>query len=70
MPVPVNPGYAPPPQGAPAQQQQRRPLYTEDDVAQIKDVFPDTDAEVIKSVLEANRGNKDATINSLLSMQS
>jgi len=59
-----------PPQPVIAQQQQqhRGPLFTEEDVKQVKDMFPNVEEQVIKSVLEANLGNKDATINSLLSM--
>ena len=53
------------------QQQQRRPqgpAYTEDDFKQCKEMFPNMDDDVIKSVLESNSGNKDSTINALLQM--
>lgn len=62
MPQPVPyPQHPPQPQG---------PLFTEDDVKVVKDMFPNIEEEVVRSVLEANGGNKDATINNLLGMDS
>lgn len=59
-----------PPLVMPTQQRQPMPQVqiTDQDIDQIHEMFPTTDKTVIKTILIANGGNKDATINSLLSM--
>ncbi|CAO1383359.1 unnamed protein product [Diamesa serratosioi] len=70
MPVYVQP---PPQQQQPMiQQQMPEPIpvqpLTEEEINQISEMFPTIEKEVIKSIAEANRGNKDLTINSLLTL--
>ncbi|GAB6031432.1 hypothetical protein CHUAL_009206 [Chamberlinius hualienensis] len=63
------PGAAPVQPPAP-QPVHRPPPITEDDIKQIKEMFPNIEGDVVRSVLEANNGSKDATINALLQINS
>jgi len=68
------PVYVQPQQMIPPQMVQHQPPpppaqpLTDEDVANLMEMFPSVDKEVIKSIGEANRGNKEATINSLLQL--
>jgi toll-interacting protein len=71
--VPIQvPGGAPISYANPQLQQQaqqpQQPMFTEEDVKELTEMFPSIDAEVVKSVLEEKRGNKDAAANALMSM--
>lgn len=46
----------------------RGPMYTDEDVKELHEMFPNIDDAVIRSVLDEKHGNKDATVNALLSI--
>lgn len=62
QPAPVNSQHQSPVQTPPSQ-----PLNDED-ISNLMEMFPNVDKDVIKSIGEANRGDKTATINSLLQL--
>lgn len=78
----VQPPVRPPQPGQPAElpvqqqtpypgQQQPTPAgpaITDEDIQYLQEMFPNLQKQVIASILEANRGDKEASINALLSM--
>ncbi|CAG2115808.1 unnamed protein product [Medioppia subpectinata] len=62
----VQPG--PPPTAAQALPQPI--VISEEDVKLVSEMFPNVEIDVIKAIMETQRGNKDRTINSLLQMTS
>jgi len=48
---------------------QQPPVASKEDIELIREMFPNVEEEAVKSILEANSGNKEAAINALLSMQ-
>ncbi|XP_054159266.1 toll-interacting protein B-like [Oppia nitens] len=66
----VQPGH-PPTGSQPQPQPQPQPIViSEEDVKQVSEMFPNVEIDVIKAIMETQRGNKDRTINSLLQMTS
>lgn len=55
-------------QQMPVQQPPEPVPLTDEDIANLMEMFPNVDKDVIKSIGEANRGDKTATINSLLQL--
>lgn len=46
------------------------PLYTDDEVKELVAMFPNVEEEVVRSVLDMKRGDKDATVTALIEMSS
>lgn len=44
------------------------PLFTEEELNELQEMFPNIEKEVIKQVLEVNDGNKDSTVTALIDM--
>lgn len=53
----------------PMSQVPRQPMFTEEDVNQVAEMFPSMEKDVIKSILTANNGHKENAISQLLQMQ-
>jgi toll-interacting protein len=73
MPVPVAPamsyyGHQDPCDVHPPHQAGAQQPISDADVLAVKDMFPNIESDVVRSVLEANHGDKDAAVNNLLAM--
>jgi hypothetical protein len=44
------------------------PLFTEEELDELQEIVPSIEREVIRQVLEAKGGNKDATVTALIEM--
>ena len=57
-----------PQSGQPQQQQQPQQTISDEDVKKVKDMFPNMEEEIIRSVLLSSNGDVDTAVNHLLSM--
>ena len=60
--------FARPQSGQPQQQQQPQQTISDEDVKKVKDMFPNMEEEIIRSVLLSSNGDVDTAVNHLLSM--
>ncbi|KAH7716814.1 CBN-TLI-1 protein [Aphelenchoides avenae] len=75
MVISFSPVQQPPPREAAAGQAAEAPepavpLYTDDEVKELVAMFPNVEEEVVRSVLDMKRGDKDATVTALIEMSS
>ncbi|KFM76846.1 Toll-interacting protein, partial [Stegodyphus mimosarum] len=52
----------------PAEMQEVPEQISKEDLKQVIEMFPNIEEEVVQTVLDSNRGNKDQTINALLAL--
>jgi toll-interacting protein len=45
-----------------------RELFTEEDLNELCEMFPNIERQVIQSILEVERGNKERTVSALLEL--
>ena len=47
---------------------ERRVVITPEDIKQLQDMFPNVEEQVIRTILETERGNKERAVNRLVQM--